>query len=1565
MANASLNKPLEGKFSLDEIWAEAASSFESICGESLKKGEVKTFDDVQRRIESSAKAPYSHNTEQESKWDKAKSVGLESLKYLKMLVGAASQAADFIPVPSSVANITTSALFFVFDIPVAIKGYNDAIDQVFSEVSSALSQFQIYQSMNNVDERLIHQIHLVMVNFVKLCAHVIQYRQGGKRERFLRQFKSVFEDDSGLADQMAEFKQALQQQRDVEGTITLATVVETREDIALMLNKFIVFGKTTEETQNVVQSLYADANRTKTLQKIRDTLGVETIVRLDGRTTRTCTDIYRKCLDGTGSWLWTHDAYATWTAPKDKSSSHVLLISGPASSGRTAASALITKRLEEERGRTYVAHYFFPTSNQKSDEAEKNTVQSALKYMAFQIARVDATVLKALGKTCETDPGQFRNLKELKDIWKALKIGAPGSGATYYLVFDGLDNLLAKEAEMLVDFIFSSTLMETSGGRVRILATGQDDLFVNRWTTKAPLQIHMEEHNKTDMRIIIEDTLNKQGILANAAPKSSQQQAKVKIIEKLPHKVKGSYSSLYFELGEFIRLLSTRITVKELDEMLEQSTGSHEIAIKKLQRSLAPDEINELNELLKWVLFGGEPMDLERLEAAMFLISGTESLSPLQYIIKNKYHTVLRITGTTVSAHDGVKEYFQKVNDDLNQPLKSRDRATISMSITINNVDQELCGHFLWDLAQKAIRDKFKFDFDASSSALHRSQGTISVDEFEAHRSILMWTFEYLEKEPRAETTVIGRYLGWWLPYHLDRLRELQDDEKGELMNSEQLEIGQGLYKLFKPGGLFLRHKNMFGQVWWSMEEIEDIQKWLMDFAVMRKLDKTWREEVQSAVSPIQGFMKPFAKLVVEGFLRERTWGIQNSWDWIEEFVKVDVKKGRFPTCLMTDGTSDKVCWERFSSWSQGFLGLSDSQLDSLWYERLAEAASFFDNDDAAVTSLYQLALGKENPSWLCHRGYGKAHFKHGRTTEAIEQVGMALKEAEREGVSPAPERKDIAELNLLLGDYNYAAGNRQKAAEHYTAASQSGDAEQAKQGKVGHLKSNLNLPDSEETKAFLRNVMTQTAREGTMEDLLKAIARDEDHDAIITKMLSTAQCDSELLKSLMQFLERATVPKISGNDTAGSPSESTFRDMEARGVLLYMRGNAAYKYKLVPEGTEPVEEALRLWKEARDQLTDIGGNNASMARGRATTALSKHYFQTMMDAQNLADVEELSRLADADVDDLVSDSPGFLGALYALRGKKELSRSVLKRRIKYNLQMLSDDIPENDLWAYGRMTTTFAHLRDFLNAGVALSLYGIPDLVTEALDIDSEDRTIDDDEETDGQKVRDFAIKLSKETIRIVKTEVSDSSQQSRRVEVALTHVNSLLSAAETEAKPEANSDAKTGKSISDPNETRALKLVHTRLSSVDPAQRPDTTACDGHTLDGNDCPNVHGWGNVYYQCIYCANIDFCEDCLKQLRDPNPTIEITACSPKHKWLQVPPLGGDIYVGSKAKTVKMPKEARTLAGDDAIFEIVWAEDENTQKMSVETWKEMVAKEWDIPLEEIRNNPIRQASPDSK
>ncbi|KAI1631030.1 hypothetical protein F4809DRAFT_646823 [Biscogniauxia mediterranea] len=849
-------KPVDDKASMKDMWAAAAKAFENICGESLHKGEVKSFDDVQRKIEISGRVSVSKDAESENNWSTmAKNVGLKSLKYLRMFVGAASQASSLIPMPTAAASITGTALCFIFDIPQAIKGYNDAINEVFDEVSSALSQFQIYRSMENVDPLLIQQTHLVLISFVKLCAH------------------------------MAGFKQALQGQRDVRGTVMLAVV----------------------ETHKGVQALKDESDRTKTLVKIREVLGVPTTVRLDTNTTQTCTNISDKCLDS-----------------------------------KTSASTLITKRLEKQRGRTYVAHYFFPPSAKKSAD-DKNPVQSALEYMAFQIARVDATVKKALGKACDAGPTAFRRSmgpEDLDTLLTELKIGVPGSSATYYIPAGG------------------------SARRVRILASGTNDQFDNEQGVDNALRIKMNEYNGPNMRTVIDEVLRKQGMLQNVQTNSEQQKVKDKIIEKLPQKVKGSYSLLQLGLDNVIHLLSTRTAVQEFDRILDQSMSSHKAAIENMQRSLMAGEIDELNELLKRITLGNIYLSLEQLEAVMWLFSGIASLTSLEYIIKNKYLAVLKLEDGYMDVQYGAREYLQKKKESASRPSRFKDRGTLSMTVTINNVDQELCGQFIWDLADMASRDKFKFNFNGdTSNALHSSSQAPSV-----------WTN--------------------WLPYHLGRVREPEDDDKGALTPHEQYEIGQSLYELFKDNVVLKRHKATFEQAVWTVADMKDVQEWLMDSAV--------------------GFW---------------SWEVEDAYCWLKEFMTADEEKLR-QLYKPTDTNFDDPSSNNSSSPPSAS---SDSELDSLRYERLAEASSWLGYDHDRTQSLYQRAIEQNDFSWLCRRSLEATFYRQNRSAEAIAQVELALKEAEHDNATPKPCAKDIIDLHLLLGRYAYDAGDMPYAAEHYS----------------------------------------------------------------------------------------------------------------------------------------------------------------------------------------------------------------------------------------------------------------------------------------------------------------------------------------------------------------------------------------------------------------------------------------------------------------------------------------------------------------------------------------------------
>lgn len=837
--------------------------------------------------------------------------------------------------PSAAANIAGSSLSFVFDIPEKIKGYNEAVDRVFTDVSSALSQFQIYKSIDDMNQPLlVQQIHLVMASVVKICAHVVKYRQGRRRDRFMRQLASIFDDNKPLEAEMNEFRRLVQAQRDVEGTVSLSVLVETRAGVVQLLESFAVFGKTVEETHQGVQALKDDNDRINTLIKIRNTLQVPTIVLLDTRTTQTCTNIAAKCLPGTGSWIWADNAFVSWTEGTakgdDSNVTSVLIISGPPSSGKTMATAQIVKRLEEEKGRTYVAHYFFlPASSKKGEEDNKYPIHSALRYMAFQIARVDPAVRKALGKACDSGSTSVlsrNSSSNLNSLWSELKIGAPGSGATYYLAFDGLENLDEKEREMLLDFVFNPKLAENSAGRVRVLVSGTDKVFQNRSVGRNAVQIDMEQYNGSDMRLVIEDRIAKQNLLRNAKPGSVQQKARDNVLQKLPQKAAGSYSQLQFALEEVLRLLGSRTSSEELERVLDQPMNSHETAIKALQRSLTLEEIGELNELLKWVHFSNERMTVAELEDAMvrhdsyfllphtyftplydisclvhhkliagvkFLYSGTESIGSLQDIVTSKYLAVLKIDYIQQTAYvegqDGALEYLQKAKDHKAQ--HSKDQPTISMTINISNADQEIVGHFLWDLAQKAIRDQFRFNFDAASNTLHTSQSTIAVDEFEANHTIAMRAFQYLSGEPRNETKAIGRYLLCWLPYHLAQITQLDYEEKGSLKPDEQIEIGHHLYHLFKDQDLFKRHRAIVEELIWTAEEMEDVQKWLMNSAVVRRLPRQWRDEVQRAASPVRGYFRPFVKIIIETWLRspERL-NAESRWNyrqWVRAFMEV------------------------------------------------------------------------------------------------------------------------------------------------------------------------------------------------------------------------------------------------------------------------------------------------------------------------------------------------------------------------------------------------------------------------------------------------------------------------------------------------------------------------------------------------------------------------------------------------------------------------------------------------------------------------------------------------------
>ncbi|KAJ4414461.1 hypothetical protein N0V82_007910 [Gnomoniopsis sp. IMI 355080] len=1568
------DKPQEGEAAVQKLWEEAAEDFRKICGESLNRGDIKTFEDVRTTIEAmggeggNASSDAAHSDD----WrEKTKSVGLQCLHYLSVLV----------PAPQAAVTMVSNALCFVFDIPQQIANYAAAIHTVFAKISSALAQVNIYKSMNRIDPALVKQIHLVMTSFVKLSAHVVKYKQPArKRDKVFDKLVKVglLHGDKGLNDEMTEFERVLQQQRDVEGTVTLSVAVKTDQNVAMLMDWSTIAQKTAEVTQQGVQALQNESDRAKQLKYIKEILGLPASfdVQFESKTTEACNSYADKCLAGTGLWIRDNDAYKEWTATKGQSSYPVLLVSGPSSSGKSCACALITKQLEGQKpeDRTYVANYFFP----KKQSDGPNPLQVALKYMAFQIARVDPTVQDALYKACLAESNALRAAVRLKGLWEKLKVGTSRTGATYYLVFDGLDNLPPEHSKNLTEFIRELQVPGDgkSAGSVRVLASGMDDKFDAWGSSCNALWIKMEAQNMPDMRIVIEDKLKTQGMLQRPNPNSDQERAREMILEKLPNIVNGSYSSLLFRLDEVINLLGTRKTIKELESKLNESISSHEAAIKTLQRSLTLDEIKELNELLKWVLYSNPDryaLDLKQLEAAMFLDAGTQSLVTLEYVIKNKYPAILKIEDGYVYVQDLISADLTKINDSTAVPQQQE--SSISMTITVKNADEETCGNFLWDLAHQSNRERFKFDLNAINAS-RSSQAVIAVDEFKAHHSMLLKTFQFLEEEPNDQTSHFGWYLVCLLPHHLRRLLALEDPEKRSLRWHQKLEIGKKLYSLFGDNKLCERHMAAFYNTcsWWTVEEMKVVREWLTDSGVVRGItDKSWRDQVQQFNSPAKGYLDNFTKMTVEVFLRQRNEDAEAAFNWLQEIMAADEDASRkisnseadqttAANAPLSDTDTDTIDWDRISAWCQCFLELKEEDLDSLWYERLASFAFSRRYPYCAkdtVASLYGRALSKDNASWLCHRGLGETYARDQsfqsqglnagpQISDALEHMERALIEAKRVGAVPKPTSKDIVALLLLVGQYAEALGQMERAAECYAEASNSDDAEQAQEGQLGLLRTRLSGADSDETKEWLHKELTREGGEERIVQVLKKTAQQYDeHEAFILKLFSVASGDLDLWRVIIRAIETASPPGPAlGQAILAQPDKDAMEqcdiDNETTGVLLYYRGMATYMYGKPSDACEPTGEALRLWKACRETLSTIKGSyNASIVRDKASVEIGRHLFQDMLDNDHADHIRTLEELANAE-DEYDGDCAGFLGALYAARGESEQSKKVLMPRVRLGLQILSDETPDNDFWGFITIWNALVQNRSFENAAIARLLRSYPDPIAQALcNFGQEDCLVEGDGAFSQEELMEVVNQLASKTLNAVKSQVSAYSEQPLRVQAALKHVDSCLAGPASEFSG-------VGEAVGRPGEVEsaAYNIIRAKLCAIQPTLTLEMNwrlYCNGRTKDGDGCTNP-----PLYHCIFCPDTDFCDECLEQLRHPGHGDLRTkgVCNSRHSWVKVPPPDSPMYVGPTATKVCRPRVEKQ-AENPNILEFLENPDDI---VSVEEWKSELAKDWGIKLD---------------
>jgi tetratricopeptide (TPR) repeat protein len=631
---------------------------------------------------------------------------------------------------------------------------------------------------------------------------------------------------------------------------------------------------------------------------------------------------------------------------------------------------------------------------------------------------------------------------------------------------------------------------------------------------------------------------------------------------------------------------------------------------------------------------------------------------------------------------------------------------------------------------------------------------------------------------------------------------------------------------------------------------------------------------------------------------------------------------------------------------------LSEPDLDSLWYERLASTALLHEDNVENPRRLFQLALEKKNPSWLSHRGLGTTYDREQRFAEAMECFELSLAQAKEDDAVPKPEQTELFALQLLIGRCALNAEDTKKAVEFYLQASSSEDKEQAMQAQLGHLKAVMRSPDPQDATKWLEDKLAEDFEGRRLHDILRMTARDTEHEEVIPKMFTLASKKPDNLKGVVRAMERATARDEPGAELPDKTGNvDPFRDDELVGVLKYYWGLATYIYRhhVASDTVDHSREALRLWEECRDQLSNIrtSSYNAYLVGKKAKAKIAQHYFDSIMEKSRLddSDVEKLAQLAKSEAQVQGEwDASGYLASLYAHYERPVQSKAALVRKVRLGLEVLSDDTPQNDDYGFYLIWQALAQTGDFSDATVALSLCISRDVLAHALSFPQ--GHLQDHADSEKQQVLEKAQKIAKETLEVVKSQLSETSPQQQRVSNAREHIESGRKTVISSSDELEGSAGQTQLGPDDQQTLAAYHLIEERLSAAQQELidvKDWCWSCDGRTTDGKKCTNEE-----VYHCIYCGDVDFCEDCLGRLRERVTCcdMEFTVCNSRHRWLKLPLPSSGFYVGPLAASVRVPNVSARQE-DHQILEV--SIDEG-RIVDLKEWKAEVAREWGILLE---------------
>lgn len=533
------------------------------------------------------------------------------------------------------AELCFGAISVLLDIPQKIRDFNDIIDSVFVAIEPVLSQYKIYariEQFDRIDDELIIATHSVLISLVDICARVINLERDKKWAKLKKFTSAVTCGNEDLKQELEKFVSLVKNQQIVQGSVMLEKVLENKGDLANLLTLAGESKLQLNDVRTGVMSLVeaegsrkSDEMRKERLVKIKIRLGLDKGATDSSKAV--CEDMWKRTLSATGKWFTQAPAFNDWADCERSGTGSLLLLTGVPSSGKSFSTSAIVRHLtlafsvSKQTRRSLIGYHFFSSRSRKTDDEEKQ-VETALKWIALQLAEQEDAFAKHLADVClsKDKSEQFFRDADLKTLWTTLKLGAPMPRTTHYILFDAVDGLPKDDIEKLQG-LFCTALDGREPGRcspVRVLASGRNGIFgENLFRTLSCPVVELDgKHFRDELSGYIESKLRAPDLLPDDSLTERRQTIATRLLE-LPN---INFRVIQNALNDIKEVVSSSGSERQLDEVLDRF-GRDDVEIsreslEKLEGELTPNEVALANELLVWVVGGYQFFTFSHLTAA-------------------------------------------------------------------------------------------------------------------------------------------------------------------------------------------------------------------------------------------------------------------------------------------------------------------------------------------------------------------------------------------------------------------------------------------------------------------------------------------------------------------------------------------------------------------------------------------------------------------------------------------------------------------------------------------------------------------------------------------------------------------------------------------------------------------------------------------------------------------------------------------------------------------------------------------------------------------------------------